>query len=101
MDGKSVWRSQYLWGVKVFALTPKRKNFFKKGVDKIKIVCYNKDTEREVDNYEKQKAAKPNRQGNGWTLQAPRNATRRWTHILLWQTRTGSGSNSTDDKRKH
>ena len=38
---------------------------FQKPIDKSVQICYNKDTEREVDNYEKQKAAKPNRQGNG------------------------------------
>ena len=38
--------------------------FFKKPIDKYVQICYNKDTEREVDKHEEQKITEPNQQGN-------------------------------------
>ena len=40
------------------------KKNFQKPIDKSAQMCYNKDTEREVDRYEEQRTAKPNQQGN-------------------------------------
>lgn len=50
-----------------YSIQKKRKNKknFKKTIDKYIEICYNKDTEREVDKYEEQRTAKPNQQGNG------------------------------------